>query len=572
MLTSLALLQQFARNVSLPDRKHIKVRAGLFTLAILFCWWPQVARADDRCMEPGYLEHFNPRLTTPEPCDEITSAEIHWRGGTALLRAIHPRSMPIGDDSDLVGRIRATADAVGHAMESMGGDLHLDNVTLLLTNYVSPREGTPEEGFDKGSYIAAASTVFAHECPVSYYKLRVRTSGDSFTFTLAHEVFHCVQYRTWPSMPDEGWLTEASAEYFAYLAKPDYRAGFIPAFDRNIPNTALNRMDYPAVVFYLWLGNAYGPPRVREFLASTRSIESAIDPDMLTKFAQAYFTQTIRMPEGLPLPSTPATGATRTINASTRILSPEVTPYTLNQETLTFSRGKVYQLTLSTEPLDARTVWRREPGGFAFDQAPRSISTCDDEQRYRVIRTTTRSSRAGDIEITAEPATAAACSCPAGTWQETPASTRHTFESSATGGRVRYIAGSRLLTLNPDHTGSFIYNSVETESEPGGDFSVNVTRTGGTHFTWKTVNGTLLTVLVPGDNLLTLHNSYHARGGGSGFETRRAAPQSIGHGFFCDASGLHLRQLRPATFALIDVNMDFARVGAPPEPGPTPQP
>ncbi len=196
---------------------------------------------------------------------------------------------------------------------------------------------------------------------------------------------------------------------------------------------------------------------------------------------------------------------------------------------------------------------------------------------YRVIRTTTRSTRAGDVNVTAQPASRSVCACPAGTWQETPASARRYFEQMAVpGGEKRYIAGFRVLVLNPDHTGSLTYQSVETETRSSPDFWLHQTATGGTHFTWKVVNGMLLALLVPGNNLITLHNETHSPRGVL-FETRQAGAQSIGHEFYCDEAGLHLRQLArppspiPGLVTQFNTNMDFVRIGGTPETGSTPR-
>ena len=158
---------------------------------------------------------------------------------------------------------------------------------------------------------------------------------------------------------------------------------------------------------------------------------------------------------------------------------------------------------------------------------------------------------------------AARADCPAGVWQETVDSVRHFTEQSAFPGpsQTHYISGGRLLRLNSDHTGSFTYQDVVSETRSTPEFWLHQTKTGGTHFTWRVVNGMLLTVLQPGDNLLTLHNEQHTATGVIA-ETRRAGAQSIGHNFSCDARGLHLTQhnLPPSPIPgvpRISVDMDF---------------
>ena len=558
--------------------------AGVFALP---------AHADDfgQCTDATYLGHFDDRLS-PQDCDTIATVDIHWRGGSATLRAVHPHGMPITDSPALPGRIHELAAAVGTAMDAMGGDLQLGNVTIMFTSYVSPQEDGPDGGLDKGAYTAAAHSVRAPECPVAYYKEMHRAGGNDLVFVLSHEIFHCIQYRTWPRMPEEGWLTEASAEYFAYLAKSGIGPGYIPNFDAEIQSIALDRMTYEAVPWYLWLGETEGPQAVRDFIASVRGIE-AIDADRWGDFAQAYFDRRIHMPDGRAMPSTPQLGGTIAIHGDDHLRMPPSTPYTIGNAVFAFDRGKVYTLTHAPLPDDARHLWRKAERG-AWGPPLTTVSTCDGPARYRALWTTTRSRSLGDIVITAQPATTSLCACPAGRWEETEDSLRRYFEQSATGAGdpPRYVSGTRVLALNPDHTGSLTYLDVVTQTDPHDGVWLRQTKNGGTHFTWRTVGGRLLTTYTGHDNRITLHNEFHTPGHVT-VETRQAGAQSIGHAYHCDGDGLHLtqagdpaamlqspeippemRETMTRAFARFSVDMDFARAGdaGVPEPEPEPEP
>ena len=527
------------------------------------------AEAWPKCLDEGYLSSFDPRMT-PRPCEVVTTARINWAGGHRTLRVIRPTGLPVGNDADLIRRIDETATLIGPAMDKMGG-LTVDDITILVSSFVSPREVDGDQIFRKGEIDAEARDMFAHECPVSYFKQQHPGGGDNFVFILSHEIFHCIQFRSWNDLPwDDGWIVEATAEYFAYLAKSEAGPGFIPDFDAHIRSTAIPDMDYPDVVFYLWLGNAYRPPEVKRFIDNARSI-TYIDPETLMNFGKAYYDQTIQLPFGQRLPSTPQLGPTVAVHGSTILSSPNVKPYTLNSQILTFDRGKTYRLTALPAPGDARTQWREGTAGLSGSM-PETISTCDGPRSFHVIRTTTHSDQAGDIRVTAEPAGAAVCECPAGVWQETAESARRYFEQSAVGGpgATTYIAGFRTLTLNADRSGSLAYNSVETRTgQPGSDYWLEQTKTGGTHFTWKIGNGLLLTVLDrSADNLIQLNNVIHTHSG-TMHETRKSGAQSIGHRFYCDAAGLHLRQNATGTGTIMDayrtgftVDMDFVRIGS----------
>jgi hypothetical protein len=46
-----------------------------------------------------------------------------------------------------IGRIRQAAAAIGSALDRMGGNSNLSNITVLFTNYVLPREDAAHGGF-----------------------------------------------------------------------------------------------------------------------------------------------------------------------------------------------------------------------------------------------------------------------------------------------------------------------------------------------------------------------------------------------------------------------------------------
>jgi len=545
------------------------VLAAIVLFAGAFLLWPQRAPAEQYgpCRTDGYLQRFDPRVT-PQDCQVIATVEINWRGGHATLRAIRPSSMTMSDEPQAVADVRDAARRVGMAMDRMGGGLQLDDITVLFSSYASPPTASGDEVLVKGAYIAAAGHPYANECAVGYFKARGAHDSNDLIFTLAHEIFHCIQYKTWPSAREEGWLIEGTAEYFGYLAKPDFGAGFIPQFDAHIQRHALNEMDYPAVVYFLWLGDKQGPRAVAQFIPGyDLDLEAAIPADSWLRFGQDYFDGNIKMPDpSLSLPSSSRITTTRTINATLRIASPAYPPYSLNEEVWAFAANKRFDLTYAPRPADTRITWRKDQGG-GWVEPLTMLSTCGNEQRYRVLYVSTNSYGYGDTNIRVEPS-GGTCRCPIGTWEETSESLKHYFEQSAIAGSStpKYISGGRRLTLNADHTGSFIYGGVVTETGQLPSAWLRQTKTGGTHFTWKVLDGKLLTVLQPGDNLLDMYNEMRF-GTGMRTENRRAGAQSIGHSFFCDATGLHLRQLPrppspiPGLQTNFRVDMDFAPAG-----------
>ncbi|MFM5916712.1 MAG: hypothetical protein ACKOOL_04165 [Novosphingobium sp.] len=542
---------------------------AVLVVTALAALWSPAARAETwaKCTEPNYLSSFDERLG-PQACDVVATARVRWSGGSTTIRVIRPRALPAGDNASMQRRVSETAGLVGPAMDAMGGGMILPETTILMTDYVSPREIQEGRVIRKGNWKAEALGIYGNECPVNWYKSHYAGTGTDFVFILSHELFHCVQFASFHLPEDEYWMWEGSAEYFAHLAEHNGPLQFVDQFASSITTTPLNRMDYPAFVFFTWLGGANGPPKVKQLLASARSVDS-ITPDMFMQFAKAWYETSIRLPDGRGLGVTPDSGPTVQLRGTQRLTSPALTPYTFSTQIVSFERGKRYDVTEQPGPEDSRTMWRSGGSGI-FGETPRTVRTCSGPVRYQVIRTATRSNRGAIYQVDARAATQDECACPAGVWQETPQSTRRFFEQSAIGGGgAHYISGTRVLSLNADHTGSLSYNSVEVEFRSNPEYWIHQVVTGGTQFTWKTINGKLLTVYVHGSKpLVTLNNEIHARSGVN-HETRMAGAQSIGHDFYCDEAGLHLKgpqgykpSYLPASMPFnFSVDLDFVRIG-----------
>lgn len=542
-------------------------------LVLLACLSPVLMHAQDvpECRVSGYLERFGPYDATvsgPASCELVAEDVIRWNGNTRRFRAIHLRGSAISDRDAFIARFHETAAAASAAMSRMGGNIDIDNVTIFLTGTLSPRMGGPGWEYVEGVAGAITFSPSYSECPVSYYKSTVASSEAHFVDAMVHELFHCIQYKHWGDIGSEYWLTEGSAEYFVYLARPSRGPDDIQSFDASIGTQSLAEMTYQAAPFFLWLGSAYGPPRVREFVFSRSTIEGMIPLDMWISFGQAYFDQSIHMPDGSAMPSSPTVGS-QSVRASGAIAFGPTPAYTLSARDLHFEEHHLYRISYPPMPPYFRMTWRKLDSGGAWSDPVTDVAACDAPQHYRVMLGATRYAPIRNSQVTATAAGAGACECPAGTWQETPQSTRHFFEQSAMpgGASKRYVGGSRTLRLNPDFTGSFSYDSVEVITGEGTDFKLEQIQTGVSQFTWRIVDGMILTFLRPGTNLLTLNNTITSPGG-TLHETRTAAIQSIGHKFSCDAGGLHLTvaphtpsYLPPGFGSTFSVDLDFSRIG-----------
>lgn len=544
-----------------------------FAAWLLVCMVPGVAYAQDvpECRTSNYLERFDPTLTSRATCDLIAQDVIRWNGHSKSIRAIHMRGTALGDTADFVARFHEAATAAGAAMSRMSGDIDVDDVTVLMVGTLSPRMSGPGWEYPEGVALALTWPPDRIDCPVSYYKTTTDRTGPQFVDALVHEMFHCIQYKKWGGMRDERWLVEGSAEYFVYLARPSRGPDDIQAFDAAIANQTFADMTYQAAPFFLWLGSMGGPPRVREFVFAPDTIERMVPLDLWTAFGEAYFDQSIRMPDGRPMPSSPNIGAQTVRGAGTLSFGP--TPaYTLAARDLTFEEHKRYQITYATRPPTFRTAWRHSET-IAWGDPPTEVVACDTPQRYRVMWGATRATGTVNAQMTSRVAESAVCTCPSGIWLETVQSTRRFFEQSAMGAFAgnapkRYVGGSRILRLNADNTGSFTYDSVEIITGEGQELQLDQIQTGTSRFTWSIVNGVVMTRLQPGSGTVTLNNTLHRIFSSAMHETRTGPMQSIGHTYTCDAAGLHLTvpahtpsYLPPGLGVAVTVNLDFVRIG-----------
>ena len=174
---------------------------------------------------------LNPSAIAADPrlagltCEEITVVPIRWRGGEAHMRVLRASDADVERGVNATAWIRETARNVGSALEQLGGDYRLGEVTVVITALSRPMFGSAP------AYAFASHELGSATCIVPVYPpdAGIEAETADARFTLAHELFHCVQHATWPTgITREGsWWLEGSAEYFANVAFPA-RTGMPP--------------------------------------------------------------------------------------------------------------------------------------------------------------------------------------------------------------------------------------------------------------------------------------------------------------------------------------------------------
>ncbi len=190
---------------------------------------------------------------------------------------------------------------------------------------ILPTDTEAEQEANAWDWDTAADTGGDSPCPVTLYITSVIDiaaddskrpySDDDIRNTVAHELFHCYQYRYFrekmlsPAQEDgaDEWWIEGSAEFFSNRLYPcgETAAGFTRQYR---PTTRLNRQPdpYSVYIFFMYLADRHGfeLPELATFIASMTTASGvraqnealAAQPDIGLKFhefAKAYVDRTI---------------------------------------------------------------------------------------------------------------------------------------------------------------------------------------------------------------------------------------------------------------------------------------
>jgi len=420
-----------ARSIPLAARVVLPVALILAPCA--------AARADfGDCASTEYVESFDPRLAAdPFGCVERMRTEVSTAHGTRHIRVVEgfaaDWAYEPGYPAAVERGVRATAEALSRL-----GAYRVDDVTVLLVDDLPAFD--PGERDRSHMLASAVGAPQAGECRVAMYPL-ARGDTDFVAFTVAHELFHCVQYatagreRVLTLSRGEGaggdWWVESSAEWFAELAVPGTGelADRVAAFDATSVDTPLYEMSYEAVVFFLWLAGERGEDAVTRLfprMADSASAEAQraamrgiLSDEEWLEFAQAYLDRGIVGPGGDPIGSRPV---------GRQILVEEPAPLELTLEPFVLGRRMLHFLCgrwrLRTAPAGAN-LESREPGGEWGPVPPRvNAQDLDDNDHLLAVVNTASDAAELALEIEVE-ASCEPCgevdevdSCLVGTWRQ----------------------------------------------------------------------------------------------------------------------------------------------------------
>lgn len=280
------------------------VLASILCLVSLVVSANEPAHAVNDCSDANYVRSFNPSLAGRR-CHEVARVPIRWSGHTAYFRILALDDVRQSRVNQTILWVREVAAGLASALEQMGG-LSLDDPTIMVTNLPTPVIG----GVTAWAYVLPVQP-HPGQCLGIVFNFDATYDPGVAQLVLSHEIFHCVQYATWPgsfAASGRDWWIEGSAEYFARLAAPRARIrnNVVSDFEQRIMSTSLLDMSYSNLVFFSWLGGAHGAPAVKRFLdavAPGRSreafrmlAEGALSASDWRDFATAFIGRDIHIP------------------------------------------------------------------------------------------------------------------------------------------------------------------------------------------------------------------------------------------------------------------------------------
>ncbi|MEH6361730.1 MAG: hypothetical protein V7761_13495, partial [Amylibacter sp.] len=291
--------------------------AFIFVFSVFFLL-PSMARADfGDCSHADYMSVFPDAPTAIDlNCVEIFNFGYATPGGARHIRAIKDISADWAFASGSEAAVERGAQLAVTAFSDLGR-YAIDDVTLLFLDGAHDLSEAPERiilAMTDGRGGTGGGR--GGECLITLYALSASSSVDDLTVTVAHEIFHCLQYRslTTAQMNTVGgggsWWIEGSAEFFSAYAVPESgpytdRSG---AFDTGIDaGVALNDMNHEAGIFFYWLMGRSGLSVLMPFLdamantgnapAQHAAMRRALDDADWLRFAQEYVDRKIKHPQ-----------------------------------------------------------------------------------------------------------------------------------------------------------------------------------------------------------------------------------------------------------------------------------
>lgn len=260
----------------------------------------------------------------------------------------------------------------------------------------------------------------------------------SVKVSIAHEIFHCVQYYNWERKvtgamwANAAWWGEGTAGYYEHWVYPEYPPSprRAPALDAAIQSAGgIFDLQHPNEIFFAYAAEAFGGARgligVIERMPEAPGIDEqraalagvAGMSDEFQRFAQRYLNRDIAAPGGHRYDLNPVFPAAETISEPGEKSIP-VPPWTVQPRVYLIPRGENWRITL-VEAQGRSKVAARYEETRTWSQLPFEVTACASDRRVVVAATAAEADggvRRVKIKFERRSGEARECPCPLGHW------------------------------------------------------------------------------------------------------------------------------------------------------------
>lgn len=387
----------------------------------------QAAACFGRLITEAVDPHFQD--AAPRECDEDWQGTLPNTNTPARIMVEQGLSIP----ADLPNRVLAGLKKAEAAIPQLGSGISAGYEMQLAVSSVEDPSSLAGAIFHRG------------RCYIIVYpkSWRTRHGLTDLEFTLAHELFHCVQSASISSVSNAGyrhgedqnaWWTEGTAEWFAHLAVSGAPHA-ADTFELSISQAPLSRMGQYGWVFWSWYAERFGNDRVMPLLQALpprvhtpRLVATVLTPEEWGDFAKTYSAFKVRTPDGRVIrPTSRFTIPVETIDADKSVQVERHVAELMRQKQV-IDEG-VWEITGDPDavafisPLNAsgdpEDTWQRigsapveldVPCGEQKSFAIAAFSTTDRPFEYKAKRT------GSTCELSCAPVETPADSCLLGTW------------------------------------------------------------------------------------------------------------------------------------------------------------
>ncbi len=364
------------------------------------------ARAEggfEDCQGQSFFHAISDGLPMPGfDCEELDRRSFTANGQAFEVRVLKDKKTDLQQVQQYAGEILNAAEQSYAVYGGLDASLKFRNVSIVI---MDPNLPWPTKAL--GIAVKSAQG----ECAVRMFSVATDNfpygGAPLFQQTVAHELFHCVQYATYPKETDlesSVWWLEATAELASHLVYPlpQRMQAIAWGFEKLTKTRPLTQLTYEAVVFMDWL---YGrdPSKLFELMAAMpdeddgeeaqqRAFLGFIGEEDLQQFARDWVDGKIPMPSGgmLAAPKPPPTS----------LQVEDDTEMTLNGPVLAMQLDAVSIRKGEYMPLEfdggAISVYQRKRDEQAWDRLPEQIGPddCKGSDERLLVRMPTEESNA----------------------------------------------------------------------------------------------------------------------------------------------------------------------------------